>query len=123
MARILVLVIVLASTTAQADTRCWEQPFVEGALVAGYRVEIAGMEVPVVPVSEDGGLTWCAEVPSTGTYEMRLWALWAGDPIEAENSPKTYYRSLACRADLNENESVDLVDVSTVLGLLGGVCE
>jgi len=91
--------------------------------VAGYRAEIAGVETHLVPVSLDGGLTWCSEVPATGTYDMRLWVLWAGGEIEASNSPKTYYRSTACRADLNENGAVGLGDVSTVLGLMGGECE
>jgi len=120
MKRLAFLTTLLIASSAQADTRCWHQPFVEGALVAGYRVEIAGMEVVIAPVSEDDGVTWCSEVPATGTYEMRLWVFGTtGDPIEAANSPKTYYRSEVSRADLNDNGAVDMGDLSKLLGLMG----
>ena len=114
----------LVASSATADTRCWSQPFVDGALVAGYRAEIAGIPIPLVPISTDGGLTWCSEVPASGTYSMKLWVLWPGGEVEADNSGKVYdSRVTACKMNVTETGAVSLSDVSAVLSHLGEVCK
>jgi len=114
----------LFASPPSADTRCWAQPFVDGALIVGYRAEVAGIPILLTPISTDNGLTWCSEIPASGTYSMKLWVLWSGGEVEADNSGKVYdSRATACKMNVTETGAVSLADVSTVLSHLGEACE
>ena len=108
------------SVYADAATLRWTHPAPEE--VAGWVAVVSGVRLPLSGWTRTGPDSFEAVVGLTAPLSVQLVAVGLTGLESAPSNRLIYWGAPACRADLNDNGSVDLPDLSAVLWELGGQC-